>query len=182
MLSQEQVNLGYDWAPPGVNVVNYPWMLFLHSLTSLHLTTNWKWRYQVQHGIIDIAQQLQQLRSLALDNFILAPRRKLAWAQLAPLAQCTLLTQLDLNLFALGEPEDEWDDVEDEWEDLEPQPQVHLTAAGGTAAGTGDHGLCLPSLRRLCISSAGSAVWRHPLSRFAPHLTELQHVSKQGLG
>jgi hypothetical protein len=146
-------------------------MLSLHSLTSLHLRTDWQQRHQVQQGIDDIAQQLQQLRSLALHNERMYSISSIAWEQLAPLARCTLLTQLDLDNFALYEPEDEWDDEEQ---------QVHLAAAGVTAAGAGDRSLCLPSLRRLCISSMGSAVWQRPLSRFAPNLTELQHVSKQG--
>jgi hypothetical protein len=90
---------------PHVNHVNsYPWLLSLHSLTSLWLFTVWKDPQQLQQGIADLAQQLPQLHNLTLLDMNISHYRDITWQQLAPLTACTLLTRLALDGYVLCEP------------------------------------------------------------------------------
>jgi hypothetical protein len=160
--------------PSGINISHYTWALSQRSLKSLRLwITNWSDLQNGQSSINDIAQQLQQLRDLALVD-VNQQSSRITWGQLAPLAGCTLLTRLELEHFTMNEPA-EIDDQNDDAAAALPgaQPAPHAQNAGGV-----QRALCLPSLRKLCISSMGSAVWKFPLMRFAPNLTGLEHVSE----
>jgi hypothetical protein len=163
---------GAELGPSSIKIDHYTWVLSQRSLTSLRLLTSWAESQVLQQGITDIAQQLQQLRDLALIDLNVPHSSRVTWGQLAPLAACTLLTRLELENFSLSKPE-----VEDQDHDAAEavpgvQPALHAQIAVGVQPAW--H---LTSLRKLCMSSLGPAVWQSPLSCFAPNLTELGHVS-----
>jgi hypothetical protein len=162
-----------DLGPSDIIADHYTWVLSQRSLTSLRLYTDWNDSLDLQQGIADIAQQLQQLRDLALVDMNQPQSSRVTWGQLAPLAACTLLTRLELEnlVFSESEVDDEGDAA------VEALPAVQAALHAQNAVGV-QPALSLASLRKLCISSMGSAVWHCALSRFAPNLTELEHVSE----
>jgi hypothetical protein len=203
LLVQEQI-VDQD-VTAGCNITNYPWILSLHSLTSLSLFTDWPEPQQVQHSIADLAQHLQQLQSLSLADINMHPASRICWRALAPLAVCSLLTRLELDNFELCDaagvavPGDDAVAVDSAAQHPHGQPAQQYAGlppfqqagegqqafpAAAAAAGNGlseapQTALLLPllSLQELHLSSSGWGVWRCPLSLLAPNITKLQHVS-----
>uniref|UniRef100_A0A383VX95 Uncharacterized protein n=1 Tax=Tetradesmus obliquus TaxID=3088 RepID=A0A383VX95_TETOB len=105
-LLTQNYNPGHAFAD-ALNPDNFPWLLSQRSSTSLCLFTNWLDPQLLQRSIADLAQQRQQLRSLALTDLNSAPgfpASHIEWGQLAPLAGCLLLTRLELEGFVLQQP------------------------------------------------------------------------------